>query len=106
MKDQLFEISLESDLDLSTIPPDKIDVIIGEGGDIFSDSKGLKQNYKVFAVSFAIRVISRNGKEIWIDKNPQSDECRVPIAVINASENSDLLKKNLLPVVEKIEKNL
>ena len=103
MKDQLFEIGLESDLDLSTIPPDEIDVIIGEGGDTFSDSKDLKQNYKVFAVSFAIRVISRNGKEIWRDKNPQSDESRVPIAVINASENSDLLKKDLLPVVEIME---
>ena len=94
------EVKLQT---LSTIPPDEIDVIIGEGGDTFSDSKGLKQNYKVFAVSFAIRVISKNGKEIWRDKNPQSDESLVPIAVINASQNSDLLKKDLLPVVEIME---
>ena len=62
LKDQLFETSLESDLSLFTISPDEIDVIIGEGCDTFSNLKGLKQNYKVFAVCFIIPAIFRNGK--------------------------------------------
>ena len=35
--------------------------------------------------------------------NAQSDESRVPIAVINASENAELLKRDLSPVVKVIK---
>ena len=35
--------------------------------------------------------------------NAQSDESRVPIAVMNASENAELLKRDLSPVVNVME---
>ena len=57
----------------------------------------------MFAVSFAVRTIQCNGKEIWRDMDAQSDESRVPIAVINASENAELLKRDLSPVVKVME---
>lgn len=101
--EHIMEISSDNKLDLEKLPPEEIKIIVGEGGDTFSDSKGLKQSYKVFAVSFAVRIILHNDKEIWRDLNAQSDESRVPIAVINASENAELLKRDLSPVVTVME---
>ena len=40
------EISNEHKLDLEKLPPEDVTVIVGEGGDTFSDSKGLTQSYK------------------------------------------------------------
>ena len=98
--DHIMEISNEHKLDLGKLPHEDVTVIVGEGGDTFSDSKRLTRSYKVFAVNFAVRTIQCIGKEIWRDTNVQSDESRVPIAVINASENAELLKRDLSPVVK------
>ena len=54
-------------------------------------------------MSFAIRTITQQEKEIWGDTNSQSDESRVPVAVISASENVELLKRGLSPVVAVME---
>ena len=62
--DRVMEISNEPNLDLEKLPPEDVTVIVGEGGDTFSDYKGMTQSYKVFAVSFAVRTIQCNGKEI------------------------------------------
>ena len=58
------EISNEHKLDLEKLPPEDVTVIVGEGSDTFSNSKGLTQSYKGFAVSFAVRTIQCNRIEI------------------------------------------
>ena len=55
--ERVMEISTEHNLNLDKLPSKEIEIIIGEGGDTFSGSNGLKQSYKVLAVSFAVRII-------------------------------------------------
>ena len=81
-----------------------IRIVLGEGGDTFGDLKDIVQDVKVFAVSIAIRPIEYpKGTTVWEDPTPQADQNRIPLAVINESENANILVNDIASISKDFE---
>ena len=100
--ERLESINKQENLNLD-IEQGGVSLVIGEGGDTFGDSKGIIQDMKVFAVRCAIRKVLVDGEVMWEDQTAQSDDKRIPIAVIQHTENSEILKNELGQIFDDLE---